>query len=282
MVEDQFSGQSGQCVTCGRGIQLPEFASTADAPGRTRGVRLARWVVAALVAVMIVGSVAVATLRYGSQGIGVMQENRMRAQSMRNLEKIGNALNAYARDYGSYPPPVTIGENGVPMHSWRVLVLPYLGHQELYDRFDLDQPWDAMENQLLVDEMPAEYRSPALNAVRGRETHYVLITGAGTLFPTTGPHGPSHVTDDPAKTLLVVDSSRLLATGMPWMGPMDLDISQMSMTIGTDIGGNHRGGATAVMVDGNAHFLSESLEPAVVRALITPRGGEGLPDDVLD
>lgn len=282
MVDDQFSGQSGQCVTCGRAIAIPEFASAPGDRPRLASVRATRWAVAASVAVLIVGSVALATLRYGSHGIQVMQENRIRGQDIRNLEKIAKAMNAYAKDYGTYPPPVTIGANGAPMHSWRVLVLPYLGYQELYDRFDLAQPWDAAENHQVAMEMPAEYRSPAHTTSTGVESGYALVTGTGTLFPPSGPLGPSDVTDDPAKTVLVVESSRLLSLGAAWTTPADLEIGRISTGIGTDIGGSHRGGAAAVMVDGRGRFLPEALEPSVVRALITPRGGEGLPDDILD
>lgn len=282
MVDDQYSGQSGRCVTCGREIELPEFHSASGAERRWNVIRTTRWAFATLVAVLIVGSVAWVTLRYGSQGIQVMQENRTRAQCIRNLEKIAKAMNAYAKDYGSYPPPVTVGATGRPIHSWRVLILPYLGYQELYDQFDLEQPWDATANQRLAGEMPAEYRSPALTATTGMETSYVLVTGTGTLFPPSGPHGPSDVTDDPAKTLMVVESSRPFSLMMQWTDPVDLEIANTSMVIGNDIGGNHRGGATAVTVDGRGHFLQEALEPSIVRALITPGGGEGLPDDVLD
>lgn len=282
MVEDQYSGQSGQCVTCGRQIEIPQFSSAPATRQQWSGVRTVRRAVAVLAALLIIGSVALVTLRYGSQGIQTMQENRMRGQCIRNLERIAKAMNAYAKDYGSYPPPVTVAADGRPMHSWRVLILPYLGYQEMYDRFDLEQSWDSMANQEVAMEMPAEYRSPALTAMTGVETSYTLVTGTGTLFPPTGPLGPSDVTDDPAKTLLVVESVRLLSLGMQWTDPADLEIGSLSLSIGTDLGGNHDGGATAAMVDGRGYFLPDALDPSVVRALLTPRGGEGLPDDVLD
>lgn len=281
MVDDQYSGQAGRCVTCGREITVPAFRSS---PGRHRfsGLRAVRWVLAIAVAVGIVGAVALVTIRYGGQGMQTLQENRMRGQCMRNLEKIAQAMNAYAGDFGSYPPPVTLAADGTPLHSWRVLVLPYLGYQTLYDEFDLDEPWDTAANRELIFQMPEEYRSPVAAAASGYETYYSLVTGADTLFPPSGPLGPADVADNPAKTLLVVEGARPTSLSLQWTEPGDLDFATLSTTIGSDLGGHHDGGATAVTVDGRGQWLRDALEPAVVRALITPRGGEGLPDDVLD
>lgn len=281
MVDDQYSGQAGRCVTCGREITVPAFR-TSIGQRRFSGFRAFRWALAMVVAVGIVGAVALVTIRYGSQGMQTLQENRLRGQCLRNLEKIAQAMNAYAEDFGSYPPPVTLAADGTPLHSWRVLVLPYLGYQTLYDEFDLTEPWSTEANRQLIFQMPDEFRSPVASAGSGYETYYTLVTGAETLFPPSGPLGPADVTDDPAKTLLVVEGARPSSVSLQWTEPGDLDFATLSTTIGSDLGGNHVGGATAVTVDGRGHWLRDTLEPAVVRALFTPRGGEGLPDDVLD
>jgi hypothetical protein len=39
-----------------------------------------------------------------------------------------------------FPPPHAVDANGQPLLSWRVLLLPYLDHQELYDEFRLNEP----------------------------------------------------------------------------------------------------------------------------------------------
>ncbi|WP_164104154.1 DUF1559 family PulG-like putative transporter [Candidatus Laterigemmans baculatus] len=311
MVDDRYSGQTGRCVTCGREITVPAFRAASNASNasnaskargaegwglgglRFGGMRAFRWALAGVAAVVIVGAVALVTIRYGSQGIQTLQENRLRGDCIRNLEKIAAAMNAYAEDYGSYPPPVTLAADGTPLHSWRVLVLPYLGYQTLYDEFDLEQPWSSNANRQLIFQMPEEYRSPVASAASGYETYYALVTGPDTLFPPGGPLGPDGVTDDPAKTLLIVEAAQPPSLSLDWTEPGDLDFATMSTTIGSDLGGHHGGGvpgggshqasgATAVTVDGRGQWLRETLEPAVVRALVTPRGGEGLPDDVLD
>ena len=43
------------------------------------------------------------------------------------------------------------------MHSWRVLLLPYLDQLELYNAYRFDEPWDGPNNRLLADRMPRHY-----------------------------------------------------------------------------------------------------------------------------
>lgn len=51
------------------------------------------------------------------------------------------------------------GDNGRTLVSWRVHLLPYLGHADLYEQFKLDEPWDSSNNLPLLDKMPDIFRS---------------------------------------------------------------------------------------------------------------------------
>ena len=52
-----------------------------------------------------------------------------------NLKAIAIALHSYHDKYGSLPPAYVADENGKPMHSWRVLILPQLGETGLHERY---------------------------------------------------------------------------------------------------------------------------------------------------
>lgn len=302
LVEDRYSGQSGRCVTCSSAISLPDFAPQPATPsGSPRGTTVSfkraggvspknRRVIAAAVCLAMILCAAVVIVRYGSPAVSTMQTNRLRAQSIRNIERIASALNAYAADHGTYPPPYIADSNGVPMHSWRVLILPYLGEQDLYDQYDMTKPWDSSVNQVLIGNIPAVYR-PSSSAAFAAEAGYSLITGPGTLFPPAPPRGitalgPGDVIDDPGQTLLVVQSLPAPNTFASWTAPTDLDVTLMQGTIGgasgREIGGDLPGGAIVATVDGRGHFLDERAPRATVIALITIAGGEPLSDDVLD
>lgn len=303
LVDDQYSGQSGSCVTCGSPIHLPDFAPHVAAvqsspPGEAGGgprfdvlksAGLRRFAISAVAAaILVIGGITL--FRFGSPAVSTMAEGRSRNQAVRNIEKIAAALNAYAADHGSYPPPRVDSPDGTPMHSWRVLLLPYLGEQTLFNRYDMNAAWDSPENMELYYQMPAAYR-PAGGPAYGFESAYYLVTGPGTLFPPAPGGGfralgPGDVVDEPAQTLLLVEAAPQSANAaLGWIEPVDLDLAMMQGTVGAsarEIGGVREGGAVVATIDGRGHFLDERTSPLTVIALITIAGGEPLPDDVLD
>ncbi len=289
-VEDRYSGLAGQCVTCGVRIQLPAFVAGPPAlpvyPDARRK-QVFGWLAAAMVAVLLVGSLLFAAVRFGGQTMSNLANNREQLASIRNLEKIALALNAYAADHGTYPPPVTRDAKQAPLHSWRVLLLPYLGEDDLFNQFDLKLSWDHPINRdAAMYSMPAVYRHPSSNA-NGyyNQSGYYLITGSGTLFPKTGPSGPADVSDDPSQTILVTEAAPIGISSM-WSEPIDLDVSNMQGRIGTNLGnepgGLTEGGVAMATVDQRGHFVSDTIEPSIFMALVTPQGGERMSDDVLD
>lgn len=291
-VDDRYSGQAGTCVTCGGTIQLPRFVAGSNVvSGSDRGRKIRtdsviRWVVASVVGALLLGSLLIALFRAGGETIGQLSSNRERSSSMKNLERIAKALNAYAADYGTYPPSATRDSSGKLLHSWRVLILPYLDEDELHSRFDLSVAWNDPANMQGFVEMPACYRhpgdgfgaSPLLPA-------FFLITGPGTLIPPQGPLSMSQISDDPSQTILVIEGTPIVASGT-WTEPVDLDSNLIQGRLGTnpgiEPGGILEDGVAFATVDGRAHFVPQTIDPATMRALITATGGERLPDDTLD
>lgn len=294
LVEEQFSGQAGECVMCGQKIQLPHFASNPsqqdalknNSPQQIRATRssgqVIRWVAAATISLVALVAIVMLIIRYGGQSMQTLQANRMRGLCIQNIETIADAMRAYAKDYGTFPPPARLAPDGTPLHSWRVLLLPYLNQRELYDKFRLDEPWSSQNNQALVFDMPDVYRSPGAIQVTGAESHYSMIVGVGTLFPASGPLGPTNAVDGWEQTLLLVEVATPTALSNQWTDPGELDIARLSNANISPIGGNHDGGAVVATVDGRGHFLRDSIEPSVLQALVTPNGNEGISGDVLD
>jgi hypothetical protein len=58
--------------------------------------------------------------------------------------------------------------------SWRVLILPYLGHQELFDQFKVTEPWYTPHNKRLIDKIPSVFLSPER---RDTKTNYLAVVG---------------------------------------------------------------------------------------------------------
>ena len=52
---------------------------------------------------------------------------------------------------GNFPARANFDEDGNPLLSWRVHILPYMDYGQLYDQFHLDEPWDSEHNKKLLD-----------------------------------------------------------------------------------------------------------------------------------
>jgi hypothetical protein len=77
-----------------------------------------------------------------------------RSHCSSNLKQIALALHNYHDTFGAFPPAYVADESGKPMHSWRVLILPFLESSPLYDKYRFDEPWDGPNNRQLLKHMP--------------------------------------------------------------------------------------------------------------------------------
>src|SRR4051812_9073955 len=74
------------------------------------------------------------------------REASKRTQCKNNLKEIALALHNYHEAYGCFPPAYIADKDGRPMHSWRVLILPYLDEKPLYLKYRFDEPWNGPHN----------------------------------------------------------------------------------------------------------------------------------------
>lgn len=207
--------------------------------------------------------------------------HRGRSPCMNNLRSIVLALHNYHWGHGSLPPPYIADANGRPMHSWRVLILPYLDRNDLYEMYRFDEPWDGPNNSKLHDLIGDVFRCPQDHGgARSTETSYVAVVGPETIWPADRTVKLDDVTDGLSNTLLVVEIAN---SGIHWMEPRDLHVSQMSGTInsksGQGISSGHPRGAVVGFADGRVRFLSDTIPAATIEALLTIRGGEKVPDN---
>jgi hypothetical protein len=202
-----------------------------------------------------------------------------RDQCRDNLKQIGLALHSYHEKYGSFPPAYIGGVDGRPMHSWRVLILPFLGEQDIYDEYRFDEPWNGPNNSSLAEKIVDRFNCRGEN--RGAHlpatpmTSYVAIVGSETAWRGDVPTKLSDFSDGTASTLLVVETTD---AAIHWMEPRDLEAARLAPRInqksGRGISSVHIGGALVLFADGGVRFLSESLPAETVHSLLTRAGGE--------
>jgi hypothetical protein len=196
-----------------------------------------------------------------------------------NMRNIVQALNDYGARYGTYPSPSVVDATGKKLYSWRVLILPFLGYEDLYSRFQLDQAWDSPANMALLNQMPRVYASPnAASAFENHEPNYSLLIGPGTVFPPSGPMAKSQVTDSP--TLLLVETKE---GGTVWTEPVDIDVGIHGVKVGNapmkTIGGLHDDGVVLMDCDGKGLRVPRDVPKLILDALVTPTGGENVETD---
>jgi hypothetical protein len=196
------------------------------------------------------------------------------------LVQCGIAMHNYHDAHGTFPPAYLADQQGRPMHSWRVLLLPMIVEQDRYEQYKFDEPWDSPHNLTLADRPkpafgPRNYTCPSESSAGKDDTSDVLIVGPGTAFDGPRAITRNDITDGVSHTILGGEMSK---SGIHWMEPRDLHLTRMSFRINdkhqVGLRSNHPGGANVEFADGSSRFLSNDINPEVLKALTTIAGGE--------
>jgi prepilin-type processing-associated H-X9-DG protein len=198
-----------------------------------------------------------------------------RVQSVNNLKQIGLALDNFHTLNNPWPPPAILSQDGKPLLSWRVAILPLLDQRALFNEFHLDEPWDSEHNQALVERMPNVYVVPGSRAEPGT-TFYRTFSGKGTAFDPAIKAGVdvTKVLDGTSNTIAVVEA----AAAVPWTKPdeeipFDFHAQPDEENLIEKLGGHFPGGFNALFLDGSVRFIKSMVSPIVLHALITRDGG---------
>jgi hypothetical protein len=188
-----------------------------------------------------------------------------RAQVINNLKEIALAMQNYQSANGKLP--LAKPAAGGPGLSWRVHLLPYLEHKELYDQFKLNEPWDSPSNKPLVEKMPKIYSNPTLSLVPGMTTYCVPI-GENTAFPPGKQLALTDITDGTSNTMMVLDVDA--GSAVVWTKPDDWEMDPVYITKG--IGNNYRGIFLAALCDGSAKAVKTDVDS--VKRLVLRNDGQ--------
>jgi hypothetical protein len=224
---------------------------------------------------LIVSALIVAGLLYFLvPAVHKAREAARAAQCTCNLCQIKLALLNYHEVYGSFPPAYVADANGKRMHSWRVLILPFMSLDSLYASYRMDEPWDGPNNRKLIEQRPHILQCPSRLPSPGL-TSYVVIVGPNTAFPGSKTTKLGDIHDGPSGTILVAEVSNV---DIAWTEPRDLDAETMSWAIDDpkrpSISSPHDAGPAVVFADASYRRLSTYHPPDVLKALTTINGGE--------
>lgn len=220
-----------------------------------------------LLVVLIVIFMLIALLLPAVQSVNGPSQ-RMRCTN--NLKQFALAMHTYHDAHKALPPAQLLDKDGKPLHSWRMLLLPYMEEQQLYEELRLDEVWDGEHNKFRNKKEIRGFTCPPAERFREKAkvneemrkllTDYQVVTGPQTPFDggkctsfDVFERGTSH-------TYFITEST----TAVPRFSPVDLpydllDLGVLSPKGGIRaVGGHHTGGANAAMADGSVQFINSS------------------------
>ena len=218
--------------------------------------------------------------------IGLFWPAVQSARSIRNVDRNFSCMNNmrqmilatlnYESAHGTLPPAVKVNENGEPMHSWRALVLPFLGGHPTYQ---FNEPWNGPNNKLATD---ADFNLQCPSSdLHPSQTTYKWVTGEGSTFPDGSPVKLSEITDGTANTIVMIEDR---GNPINWLEPTDLTIEEAVKVLSTDqLGHAHRTeslfttkhhGTNVAFMDGSTCSIRPNSAPELIRRALLISDGQ--------
>ncbi|MDB5385962.1 MAG: hypothetical protein JWM11_1608 [Planctomycetaceae bacterium] len=180
-----------------------------------------------------------------------------------------------------------VQEGNHPARSWR-LEVQFADDSSAAVFYDKAQSWNSPQNLRIKESGFRPFGCTATPVAQRNDdlgvpfTAYVALTGEDTAFPDGKGLPPEKFTDGLSNTILFAEA---VGQQIPWMAPRDVEVTQDN--IGINLPGQHPhqspailssyhypAGANVLMVDGSVKFLKKATDSQVLKAMITPAGGE--------
>jgi hypothetical protein len=183
------------------------------------------------------------------------------------MKNIAMAMHVYHDTHGRLPPAAVRGKDGKPLLSWRVLILPFLEQQELYNEFKLDEPWDSPHNIRLLSRRPSAYAPPGSKAgvIPGDHTLVQVFVGKGTIFENPEGAELKDVDGGTNQTILFVEGGK----PVPWTKPEDLSCAPDKPL--PDWSGPFQDFVRISFADGHDLHMRRDVDVKTMRSLISRR-----------
>jgi hypothetical protein len=206
-----------------------------------------------------------------------VEDAQARSQLSDRMKQIALAMHEYHDAHKRLPAHAIYSKDGQPLLSWRVALLPYLGHGDLYRQFKLDEPWDSAHNLPLAETMPDVYALPRF--FRDREppntTCFQVFVGPTTAFEGKVAVSIRDFPDGSSNTLLVAVAQEPVV----WTQPADMAFHPKGPVPKLRSLSAKYMQYFAVTADAASHYIPEAITDEELRGLITRNGGEPPPKD---
>lgn len=209
----------------------------------------------------------------------VWRDMIQRSETRSRLREVSTGLEAYLEAHGEFPVGGMFRDDGTPMHSWATKLLPFLSDETeaLAAGIDLHSPWNSDANREAMQQHVRQLNVKRKGADKTEDGYATSRFAANShLLRSNQAFRIADVSDGLSETVFLGDVRfRHKAWGDPTnTRDLTLGINQRADGFGSEF----IGVATFLMGDGSVRFLSERTDPAVLKALATPNGGESAGD----
>lgn len=196
-----------------------------------------------------------------------------RSESKNNLKIQGLAFHNFNDTYKRFPPHNEAGKAG---HSFFTGLLPYVEQASVYRRIDLTKEWDSAENREALHTRVPTYEHADVVAAQNASGQYGPAHYAGNQHLFSGRDGPKigDFSDGLSNTFLVGE----VRVGVKaWGDPGNVRDLTKGIGRNPDQFNPGPGYWQCLFGDGAARPISPDVDPAVLKAISTPNGGDRLP-----
>ncbi|MCM2370893.1 DUF1559 domain-containing protein [Aporhodopirellula aestuarii] len=197
-----------------------------------------------------------------------------RMSSSNNIKQIMLAMHNYHSAYRQLPKSAITDDDGKPLLSWRVAILPFIEEQALYQKFHLDEPWDSEHNLPLAKELPAVYQSPGVTLGPGMTVMQAVVGEDMGMRPLEKTAFRDFL-DGLSNSALILEVNAEAA--VIWSKPEDIEIDKANPL--QHLGKLREGGFHIGMADGAVRFFTNSTGPEFFLRLLTRAGKETIDHD---
>ena len=188
-----------------------------------------------------------------------------------SLRNVALAALNFESAYMRFPRHAIYDETGTtPLLSWRVQILPFIEQNNLYQMFNLDEPWDSPHNLSLLPLMPQFFAHSDVST--DGMTNLLGVSGENTIFEITsqGNIGFGSITDGSSNTLMFVEGDPSQA--VEWTRPLDLEFDPANPSAG--LKGTDDGGFWGAFADGSVHFVPDTEPDSNIANMLQRNDGQ--------
>jgi hypothetical protein len=208
-----------------------------------------------------------------------------RTRMQGRLLTIGQAVRDYEEEHHHFPPGGSFDRYGSPLHSWETMLLPYSEHWEYSSQKtrvnpDLSLRWNDPGNAGHFKTVLPTYLNPGVAGPSHDSEGYGLshyAANARVLGPGRAMR-KEQITDGLSNTIM---AGEIKENFRPWGDPLNYrDPAEGVQQSPDGFGGPWSDGETQfLMMDGSTRQVGKDIDPAILKALATPNGGEKVPEN---